>query len=222
MSFFVEPGALDRAASLINDASNDAQTAKAYMLRHTDMQFDSQGLLNKAWQAHGHLVDEMTKRLTHLVDLLNKSRDALQGTANYYRHTDTGNAARLDATYPTVDRIRYGCGFVAPIRATTPQGDEPRLLDGLAKPSAGRACPPALAGRGRREPTASAWRSPNSCVRSRSGRNTRIRRRTLPHLQQVRCGPTFLGVLERIGPIAPRPLARLLGRVGFAPSARSL
>ncbi|MET8256472.1 WXG100 family type VII secretion target [Micromonospora sp. NPDC005205] len=120
MSFSVEPGALERAASLINDASNDAQTARAYMLKHTDMQFDNQGLLNKAWQAHGNLVDEMTKRLTHLVDLLQKSRNALQATANYYRHTDTGNAARLDATYPSVDRSGYELPGGRPLSGNMP------------------------------------------------------------------------------------------------------
>lgn len=107
MSFSVEPTALEAAASRLNDASLDAQTAKAYIVKHTDMSWHSQGLLNEAWPAHQKLVDEMNKRLTHLVQLLDESRDALQETAGYYRRTDTGSAARLDATYPAIDRSGY-------------------------------------------------------------------------------------------------------------------
>ncbi|MGW3606688.1 WXG100 family type VII secretion target [Micromonospora sp. NPDC005161] len=107
MSFSVDPSALERAVSRLNDAALDAQTAKAYTLKHTDLPWHGQGLLNEAWPAHQKLVDEMNKRLTHLMELLGKSRDALQETADYYRRTDTGSAARLDATYPTVDRSGY-------------------------------------------------------------------------------------------------------------------
>ncbi|WP_147252601.1 hypothetical protein [Micromonospora endolithica] len=73
MSFFVEPSALDRAASRMTEASADAQAAKAYITKHTDMPWHGQGLLNEAWPAHQKLVDEMTRRLTHLVQLLNTS-----------------------------------------------------------------------------------------------------------------------------------------------------
>lgn len=104
MSFSVEPGALERAASRVNDASIDAQAAKAYILKHTDMPWYGQGLLNEAWPAHQKLIDEMNKRLGHLVQLLEQSRDALQRTAYFYRHTDARSAGRLDATYPAVDR----------------------------------------------------------------------------------------------------------------------
>ncbi|MER7416483.1 type VII secretion target [Micromonospora peucetia] len=104
MSFSVEPSALDRAASRMTEASADAQAAKAYISKHADMPWHGQGLLNEAWPAHQKLVDEMTSRLTHLVQLLDKSRDALQRTADYYRHTDARSAGRLDATYPAVDR----------------------------------------------------------------------------------------------------------------------
>ncbi|MFG3703581.1 WXG100 family type VII secretion target [Micromonospora sp. NPDC047670] len=104
MSFSVEPGALERAAGRMTDASVDAQAAKAYITKHTDMPWYGQGLLNEAWPAHQKLVDEMTKRLNHLVELLDKSRDALQHTADYYRRTDSRSAGRLDATYPAVDR----------------------------------------------------------------------------------------------------------------------
>ncbi|MEV4481781.1 WXG100 family type VII secretion target [Micromonospora coxensis] len=120
MSFSVEPDALKRAAARLNDASLDAQAAKAYMLKHTEMSWDSQGLLNKAWQSHAHLVDEMTKRLTHLVELLGKSRDALEGTADYYRRTDTRSAARLDARYPTVDRSGYEMPGGRPLSGNMP------------------------------------------------------------------------------------------------------
>ncbi|MEU6074227.1 hypothetical protein [Micromonospora sp. NPDC047074] len=104
MSFSVEPGALDRAASRMTEAGADAQAAKAYLTRHTDMPWHGQGLLNEAWPAHQKLVDEMAERLTHLAQLLDRSREALQHTADYYRQTDARSAGRLDATYPAVDR----------------------------------------------------------------------------------------------------------------------
>ncbi|MCZ7439988.1 hypothetical protein O7598_26545 [Micromonospora sp. WMMC241] len=104
MSFSVKPGALERAASRISDASTDARAAKAYIAKHTDMPWYGQGLLNEAWPAHQRLVDEMNKRLGHLVELLEQSRDALHRTANHYRHTDARSAGRLDAAYPSVDR----------------------------------------------------------------------------------------------------------------------
>ncbi|GAB3169138.1 uncharacterized protein YukE [Micromonospora palomenae] len=120
MSFFVEPGALERAASRLNDASLDAQTARAYILKHTDMPWHGQGLLNEAWPAHQKLVDEMNQRLTHLMELLDKSRDALQDTAEHYRHTDTGSAAWLDATYPTADRSGYELPSGRPLSGNLP------------------------------------------------------------------------------------------------------
>ncbi|MEW2383651.1 hypothetical protein AB0873_16395 [Micromonospora sp. NPDC047707] len=120
MSFSVEPSALERAASRLTEASLDAQAAKAYTLKHTDMPVQGQGLLSEVWPAHQLLLDAMNKRLAHLVELLEKSRDALQGTADYYRYTDAGNAARLDATYPTVDRSGYEVPGGRPLSGNLP------------------------------------------------------------------------------------------------------
>lgn len=120
MSFSVEPDALQSAATRIADASLDAQEAKAYIVKHTDMPVQSQGLLSEWWPAHERLVDAMDKRLTHLVELLNKSRDALDGTAQHYRRTDTGSAARLDATYPTVDRSGHEMPGGRPLSGNLP------------------------------------------------------------------------------------------------------
>jgi uncharacterized protein YukE len=120
MSFFVEPRALERAASRLNDTSLDAQAAKAYILKHTDMPVQSQGLLSEFWPAHQSLVDAMDKRLTHLVKLLEESRDALHGTANHYRRTDSRSAARLDATHPTVDRSGYELPGGRPLSGNLP------------------------------------------------------------------------------------------------------
>ncbi|MGC4829857.1 hypothetical protein [Micromonospora arida] len=107
MSFSVEPSALERAASRLNDAVLDAQTAKEYILKHTDMVWHGQGLLNEVWPDHQRLINGLDKRLAHLMELLGKSRDALQETAGYYRRTDSGNAAQLDASFPTTDRTGY-------------------------------------------------------------------------------------------------------------------
>ncbi|MEV4754468.1 type VII secretion target [Micromonospora sp. NPDC049559] len=104
MSFSVEPGALERAAAQLKLAGTDVQAAMAYISKHTEMNWYDQGLLNKAYPAHRELVDEMTRRLTHLKDLLEQSEEALQRTATHYRNTDAGNARRLDATYPYVAR----------------------------------------------------------------------------------------------------------------------
>ncbi|SCE76148.1 hypothetical protein [Micromonospora chokoriensis] len=120
MSFFVEPAALERGADQLNEAHLDAQAARAYILKHTDMPWDDQGLLNEAWPAHRKLVDEMTKRLTHLIELLGKSRDALQATADQYRRTDSRSAARLDATYPTADRNGYELPSGRPLGGNLP------------------------------------------------------------------------------------------------------
>ncbi|GGM37575.1 hypothetical protein GCM10011608_22720 [Micromonospora sonchi] len=49
----------------------------------------------------------MDQRLTHLIELLGKSRDALYAVGAFYRCTDTDIAARMDATYPTTDRSGY-------------------------------------------------------------------------------------------------------------------
>ncbi|WP_433263020.1 hypothetical protein ACQPWR_24840 [Micromonospora vinacea] len=120
MSFFVEPSALERGATRLNEATLDAQTAKEYILKHTDLAWHEQGLLNEAWPAHQKLVDEMDKRLAHLTDLLDKSREALQETASYYRRTDTGNAARLDETYPSTDRSGYELPTGQPMGGNAP------------------------------------------------------------------------------------------------------
>jgi hypothetical protein len=53
VSFSVEPDALKHAAARLNDASLNAQTVKAYMLKHTDM----------PWAAKGYLTRQRTCRV---------------------------------------------------------------------------------------------------------------------------------------------------------------
>jgi hypothetical protein len=104
MSFYVEPGALERAAGQLTEAAADARAARAYISQHTDLKWHDQGIMNELWPDHDALVKAMNERLAHLSALLEQSRDALRRTAAYYQHTDARSAGRLDASYPDVPR----------------------------------------------------------------------------------------------------------------------
>lgn len=120
MTFFVDPSIVERAARDIKNANDDAQEAKAYIVKHTDMPVQEQGLLSEFWPAHERLVNAMNDRLTRLVEVLRQSGDGLQSIATHYRQTDLDNAARLDATYPAVDRSAFEATDGRPMNGPLP------------------------------------------------------------------------------------------------------
>ncbi|WP_306215023.1 WXG100 family type VII secretion target [Actinoplanes sp. RD1] len=104
MSFHVDPAALRTAASKIGDADRVAELAREYVTRHGTFSFHEQGLIGELAPGHRNLMSDLERMLTHLGKLSDESKTALRQAADGYEHTDSDNAARLDASYPPVPR----------------------------------------------------------------------------------------------------------------------
>ena len=104
MGFNVEPGDLDGFSSLVKRASEDAEQAHAYVSNHAQIGGGEQGLFTRLFDLHGSLQQDVGGVLKHLQTILTSSSGELSRSATYYRDTDTGQAAKLDATYPASKR----------------------------------------------------------------------------------------------------------------------
>ncbi|KUO14721.1 hypothetical protein [Streptomyces dysideae] len=101
MNFRVEPGAIDGFSKLVGRAADGSAQAVSYTGTHAQIEKSAGG---DAWDLvagdHDRYVSEAKKALEKVKGLLEASEKELAGTAKYYRETDSGEAAKLDATYP--------------------------------------------------------------------------------------------------------------------------
>ncbi len=104
-SFKVAPQDLDGYAALLARAAGDAQECKSYLDRHVpDLQPVADGIINPLVYEHARVRAQLTAMLGHLTTLLDASQEAMRAAAAQYRSSDDASAARLDDSYPTVQR----------------------------------------------------------------------------------------------------------------------
>ena len=104
-SFKVDPQDLDGYAGLLARAAGDAQECKSYFERQVpELQPIAGGIINPLVYEHSRVRDQLAGMLSHLNTLLNASQEGMQAAAAQYRDADKASAARLDDSYPTVQR----------------------------------------------------------------------------------------------------------------------
>lgn len=107
MAFDVEPADLDAFGKQIGRAADDMQSAKSYTEANTEINWYDLGLkslISGASGAHDTVVQNVKASLTTAESILRASAGELAASARYYRETDQGNAANLDAQYPASKR----------------------------------------------------------------------------------------------------------------------
>lgn len=105
MTFKVDPASLDGYAAQLGRAKEDAIACKSYFAANAgDISFSEGGIISPLYYAHGGVKEKLDGMLTHLVDLLDKSGGQLTAAAKQYRGTDAAAAAKVDESYPVVER----------------------------------------------------------------------------------------------------------------------
>jgi hypothetical protein len=106
MSFKVDPAAIRACASRLDEVERVAGDAQRYVAANGNFSFHESGIMGYASPGHRNLMANLQKLLTHLAELGVDSQKALRTTADVYQRTDGDAAARIDATYPPVQRPR--------------------------------------------------------------------------------------------------------------------
>lgn len=105
MTFKVDPEALTGYSAQVSRAKEDAVECQRYFATNAgDIAFSEGGIINPLYYEHSAVKEKVNAMLTHLADLLEKSRAELAAAAQQYRTTDAGAAAKVDESYPKVDR----------------------------------------------------------------------------------------------------------------------
>lgn len=105
MTFKVDPEALVGYAAQVGRAKEDAVECQKYFATNAgDISFSEGGIINPLYYEHGAVKEKVNGMLTHLADLLEKSKTELATAAQQYRTTDASAAAKVDESYPTVAR----------------------------------------------------------------------------------------------------------------------
>ncbi len=104
MGFDVHPDDLDSYAAQVGRAAEDCRHAGRYAQQHGHVAVSDEGLFGLVAGAHSGVLERVSAALTKAESVLRGSEKELTKSATYYRETDHGNAAGLDATYPTSKR----------------------------------------------------------------------------------------------------------------------
>ncbi|MET9383155.1 type VII secretion target [Streptomyces sp. NPDC002928] len=104
MGFDVEPDDLDGYAAQVGRAADDFQHASRYAQQYGNVAISNEGLFGMITGAHNGVLERVSAALTKAESVLRAADKELTKSAEYYRETDHGSAARLDATYPTSKR----------------------------------------------------------------------------------------------------------------------
>lgn len=104
MSFTVDPAALRRYASRLDEVERVAEDAKRYVEAHGNFGFHETGIIGFAAPGHRHLMASLQDLLGHLRELGVESQKGLRDAAEEYQRSDEESAARTDAAYPEVPR----------------------------------------------------------------------------------------------------------------------
>ena len=104
MGFEVHPDDLDSYAAQVGRAAEDFRHAGRYAQQNGHVAVSDDGLFGLIAGAHSGVVERVSAALTKAESVLRAAETELAKSATYYRQADHGNAARLDATYPTSKR----------------------------------------------------------------------------------------------------------------------
>lgn len=104
MGFDVQPDDLDSFADQAGRAADDSQHAGRYAQQYGNVAVSNEGLFGLVAGAHNGVLERVTTALTKAESVLRAAEKELSKSAAYYRETDHGAAAQLDATYPTSKR----------------------------------------------------------------------------------------------------------------------
>jgi hypothetical protein len=105
MTFRVRPEALEGYGRQVGRAAEDVQQAEEYINKHGDLDvLIDQGLILAATGLHSQAMDSVREVLARMDSLLRAGAQELSKSAHYYRTTDTGEAAGLDAACPSSKR----------------------------------------------------------------------------------------------------------------------
>lgn len=104
MTFEVQPQALRAAAKAYDASAGHLAVARDYNQTHSQFEWYEEGLIAGANPDHDNLIGLLRRRLTQATELLGHSAAELAKAADAYDGIDAKAAARLDSTYPAVER----------------------------------------------------------------------------------------------------------------------
>lgn len=99
MTLAVDCAALDAFAAQVGRAADDARDTQAYLERYHQTGWEG-ALITIVGNTHQESYDAGLTALGGLGTALGGSRDGLHWSSSYYRNTDQGIAADMDATFP--------------------------------------------------------------------------------------------------------------------------
>ncbi|MGW0560768.1 hypothetical protein ACWDZ4_09035 [Streptomyces sp. NPDC003016] len=100
MNFRVEPGAIDGFSKLVGRAADGSTKAVSYTANAQIDNMAGGALWDVVTGDHEKYVADAKSALRKVQKVLESSQQELARTARYYRETDSGVAAKMDATYP--------------------------------------------------------------------------------------------------------------------------
>jgi Excreted virulence factor EspC, type VII ESX diderm len=104
MTLRVKPDGLRQLARVLDDTNDAATTAKEYVRRYGEMQWYDEGILATARLSHEPFVRNLTSKLLHLSEVLDRSGIELRAAAGWYERQDLASAVTIDNSYPDVQR----------------------------------------------------------------------------------------------------------------------
>ncbi|NYI06471.1 hypothetical protein [Allostreptomyces psammosilenae] len=104
LTFEVDERALTGFAELLARAKSDVDEALRYTHANTSIPDSSQGLFTRLFSLHDSLAATVDSTLRRLSTVVSESSSEMARCAEFYRGTDLGEAARMDATYPASRR----------------------------------------------------------------------------------------------------------------------
>ncbi|WHT19014.1 hypothetical protein N8J89_38970 [Crossiella sp. CA-258035] len=108
MGFKADYRVIDGYRQLVRRAWDDTQEAQGYANKYCDVPRADQGWLQLLGDANEAVSNSVQDLLGRIHSVVNSAHGELSGVVEHYKLTDTGAAARVDQTYPKVDRITEG------------------------------------------------------------------------------------------------------------------
>jgi hypothetical protein len=105
MGFQVKSDDLQAYSRQVGRASQDLEQMKRHCHQYSSVGVSNEGLLNLFLTTHTATVQQVSDALAKFQRVLDSAGKELDRSASYYRQTDDATASRIDATYPTVQRI---------------------------------------------------------------------------------------------------------------------
>lgn len=100
----VDPDAIRRFAEALGSLADDVAAAHRYMIVHSTIEFPDMGVITVVRPVHNNFREGLSQRLSHLEDLLRRSRHELLLVAHHYASADAQAAAAVDMALPESPR----------------------------------------------------------------------------------------------------------------------